>query len=552
MSQETGEWKSLAAKACAMRDESMKMVDEYFPNKDSNHLTELPDPLPLNVTDLPKKYLTTEDYEIVETKPLELVEKIVAKEYTCLQVAGAYLRAAVLAQRLTNCVTQFLPQMAYERAIYLDEYLEKNGKPIGPFHGLPFSVKEHMGFAGLTQNRSITACVDNVSPIDAEIVRLLRDNGGANFHARTTEPQTYMCYEGISQIYGTTENPFNRNLTSGGSSSGEGAILGLHASSIGIGSDIGGSIRWPAMCQGQYGFKGTSKRLPTKGGLAFMHGNKSIPACYGPMSRDLESSIEVARFLIQCEPWKFDPELSGQQWNNEPLDKDNKKIRIGVLEHDGVVTPHPPVRRALEIAKKKLENCKFQDYEIELVPFKPYQHDKAWKIICGLYFEDGGEEIRNWLKQTGEPMLPLIEWVLNLPGVEKLDIHELWSRNVEKGQYQGEYLDHWNSMNIDVLLCPASAGAANPHGKSKYWCYASQWNLLDYPAVVFPVTAVDPAVDKKDDDYTPANEIDKFFYELYDPEVYKDAPVGLQIVGQRHEDEKVLEITKMVDSVLNK
>lgn len=91
-----------------------------------------------------------------------------------------------------------------------------------------------------------------------------------------------------------------------------------------------------------------------------------------------------------------------------------------------------------------------------------------------------------------------------------------------------------------MILCPASFGAATPHDQSRYWGYTAQWNLLDYPAAVFPVTTVDQEKDVKDADYVPKNEQDKFVYDMYDPAKYLDAPVSLQLVGRREHDEKVL------------
>ena len=66
----------------------------------------------------------------------------------------------------------------------------------------------------------------------------------------------------------------------------------------------------------------------------------------------------------------------------------------------------------------------------------------------------------------------------------------------------------------DVILCPASPGAAPPLDSSRYWGYTSQWNLLDYPALVFPVTRVDPALDAQDTKYSPLNEQDRFNHNL--------------------------------------
>ncbi|KAF4460276.1 hypothetical protein FALBO_12941 [Fusarium albosuccineum] len=116
---------------------------------------------------------------------------------------------------------------------------------------------------------------------------------------------------------------------------------------------------------------------------------------------------------------------------------------------------------------------------------------------------------------------------------------------VERDAYRARYAEAWSntgkdSREVDVILCPPSFGAATPHEKSRYWGYTSQWNLLDYPAVVFPVTKVDPVLDVKDVNYAPKNDQDKAIYDMYSPDTFQNAPVSLQVVGRKQEDEKVL------------
>lgn len=103
-----------------------------------------------------------------------------------------------------------------------------------------------------------------------------------------------------------------------------------------------------------------------------------------------------------------------------------------------------------------------------------------------------------------------------------------------------------------MILCPPNFGAATPHEQSRYWGYTSQWNLLDYPSVVFPVTTVDVAKDPKDKSYTPKNEQDRFIYDMYKPETFEGLPVGLQIVGKRFQDEKVLAALAEIERALGR
>jgi Asp-tRNA(Asn)/Glu-tRNA(Gln) amidotransferase A subunit family amidase len=87
---------------------------------------------------------------------------------------------------------------------------------------------------------------------------------------------------------------------------------------------------------------------------------------------------------------------------------------------------------------------------------------------------------------------------------------------------------------------------------SKYWCYTSQWNLLEYPAVSFPVTRVDLVLDVKDTAYVPLNAKDKYNHDLYEPSRYVDAPIGLQIVTRKFEDEKCLAILGAVEKAMGR
>lgn len=129
---------------------------------------------------------------------------------------------------------------------------------------------------------------------------------------------------------------------------------------------------------------------------------------------------------------------------------------------------------------------------------------------------------------------------------------------IERDEYRTMYAQAWNKTGdkdgyeVDVILCPPNFGAATPHEQSRYWGYTSHWNLLDYPGAVFPVTTVDPALDKKDETYKPKNSQDQFVYDMYTPEKFANAPVSLQVVGRRQEDEKVLAALKEIELAMGR
>lgn len=311
---------------------------------------------------------------------------------------------------------------------------------------------------------------------------------------------------------GVTVNPFNRALTSGGSSGGEGALMGLRGSSLGVGSDIGGSIRAPAANNGVFGLRPTSFRLPAEGITAMM-GQEHVIGVLRPLSTSLEGVKLFMKTLIDAQPWIREPSLVPILWRMEPqissLPNGNKKLKIAVLYSDDVVKPHPPVLRALKTVAGMLKDIE----GIEVVEWTPFKHDHAWEIISSLYFCDGGFEDHEALAASGEPWRPLSEFILKeQPAVKTQSIKDVWEWTMKREIYRTEYSKLWG--NVDVILCPVGPGAAPPHDCARYWGYTSQWNLLDYPALIAPVAKCNPAVDLAEVGYRPRNEQDKYNYEL--------------------------------------
>ncbi|KAF2089205.1 putative glutamyl-tRNA amidotransferase subunit A [Saccharata proteae CBS 121410] len=543
-------WQQIAQKVQAHRDATIAALQ---PSLDA---TAIPTDLPRNVTKIAAQVLSPSELSITESTPEKLLSQLATGDLKCTAVTSAFLRRAALAQHLTNCITELLPERASARAQELDDYLAKHGKPMGPLHGLPISVKEHIPMDGLTTNAGFVAWADNVMP-QAPILDYLW-KAGAVFYARTTQPQTLMHLETSSNLCGVTVNPYNTDLTCGGSSGGEGAIAGMKASVMGIGTDIGGSIRSPAANNGVYGLRPTSYRLPNSGLCATMKGQEQVVPCIGPLSSSLEGIKLFCKTLVESKPWLDNPALTPMEWRDQvdwlAQGKDGKrKLKVAVMKDDGVVKPHPPVLRAIDEVIEKLKGSE----DVEIVEWKPYKHDLAWEIIASLYFCDAGNEEKAAINASGEPFRPLTDFILtNNPHVPKkpYSVEDIWRLTVARETYKAEYAKLWKDTAtgpdgegmVDVILCPVGPGAAPPIDQARWWGYTSQWNLLDYPGLVFPVTQVDPAVDKKNETYEPRNADDEFNHKLYEPETYRDAPVSLQLVGRRYDDEKVIQALEFI------
>ncbi|KAK5947441.1 hypothetical protein PMZ80_001591 [Knufia obscura] len=513
-------------------------------------LGKLPETLPLNSRNLPKELLTDREIELTEKCTVkQLLARLRSRSVSVEEVTRAFLRRAAVAQAAVNCLTEVLWDQAIERAKYLDSLPE----PKGELFGLPISTKEHHGMKGsdITSNASYVAWIGSKHR-SIQLYDILWD-AGCVFFARTAQPQTIMHLETNSNIYGRTLNPYNRDLTPGGSSGGESALIGMRGSIMGVGGDIGGSIRCPAAHCGIYGFKPTCKRIPSGGQRTHMIGKEAILSTLGPMAADRDALELFVQTVMAAEPWLLDPSLTFKPWVPHKFDR---PLRVAVQWWDGVVQPHPPMTRAL---KEVSAACRAAGMEIVDWDCEQLDHKKAWDIIASLYWPDAGDEVLGRLKSVGEPVLLLTKFIIEeQPSVKKLSMHELWERTAEREAYRDFYARAWTNTaaqdgkEVDVILCPPSFGAATPHDQSKYWGYTAQWNLLDYPGVVFPVTTVDPVKDPRDESYVPKNEQDKFCFEMYSPERYKNAPVSLQIVGRRNHDEKVLAALREIEAALGR
>jgi amidase len=217
---------------------------------------------------------------------------------------------------------------------------------------------------------------------ESELVTELRALG-AVLYCKTSVPHTLMAGETVNNIIGYTYNPKNRNLTSGGSSGGEGALIGLKGSPVGFGTDIGGSIRIPAAFNGLYGIRPSSGRLPYEGMANSMDGQNSILSVVGPIATSVGALKLVFKGLLSQEPWLHDPLVAEIPWRNEQeqavLDivqaNSGGQLAFAVLRDDGIVRPQPPVRRALDIVVKTAEKLGHKVLE-----WKPPSHQHGLDI----------------------------------------------------------------------------------------------------------------------------------------------------------------------------
>ncbi|RSH85352.1 hypothetical protein EHS25_004748 [Saitozyma podzolica] len=162
-----------AARVIAVRDAQFTPEYRYAP----------PYPIPLNVSNLycTSGFLTTRQIEIVSHDASSLAEAIARRTYTSVEVTESFCRAAALAHETTNCLAWFAPKEALEAATALDQEMERTGKPVGPLHGVPISVKDFINVKGYPQSAGHIASAGLVPEQDADIVAVLRRAGAGEY-----------------------------------------------------------------------------------------------------------------------------------------------------------------------------------------------------------------------------------------------------------------------------------------------------------------------------------------------------------------------------------
>lgn len=277
----------------------------------------------------------------------------------------------------------------------------------------------------------------------------------------------------------------------------------------------------------------------------------------GPIATSARDLELFSRVMLQYEPWLLEPPLLRMPWHEEVAKGQGlpKKLSIAILWDDGVVAPHPPIRAALEEAKSALLAA-----EHEVLEWHPLDHHMAvWTLICKLYLLDGGTEYYDTLSQAGEPPVPQTSWILS-QNTQSYTAAGTWPLNVEREAIRAQVLQYWNDTvsrtstgrPFDAILCPCHPTLASAHDTTRWWGYTSYWNLLDYTAAVFPVGRHKQGMKYECQLPAARNPTEQYIHSLWDAKRYDNAPVSLQLVGRRHDEEKVLAMLGVVENALKK
>ncbi|KAI9712958.1 MAG: hypothetical protein M1812_006705 [Candelaria pacifica] len=530
------------------------------------------------IANLPAPYhspVSHQDRDILDKPIQELVQDVHNEKTKPTDILRAYGKVAIQAHLQTNCLTEVMIARA-------EFWAENEIDTKGPLAGIPVSLKDTIAVGGFDSSVAYSSNTGKPHLKDGSLVRILKD-AGAIPYVKTNLPVTLLSFESTNDVWGRCTNPHNFNYSPGGSTGGESALLAFGGGRIGIGSDVAGSVRIPAHFSGIYSLRCSTGRWPKIGMNTSMPGQEGIPSVFSPMARTLGDLTYFTKSMISMKPWEYDHSVHPMPWKeDEERDaKEKKSLRIGVMRDDGVVTPSPACARALEQVISSLRVG--GDNVIDVDPPSPYE---ALVIASQLLNSDGCKTFRSpfrwgeWI-DSGASQLTFYAslprpvkylWYLWVKYVRKDSIwagllqswheksaFEQWKLVAQRESYRARWHDWWQEeAKLDVLLTVPNATPAVPHDGMKEAVsscgYTFMFNLLDYTCGILPVTHVDRTLNQLPSTFhvKDLNGVAKGAYTHYNADKMHGLPVGVQVVGQRLQEEKVLAVMERIERALER
>lgn len=252
------------------------------------------------------------------------------------------------------------------------------GKRTGRLHGLPLTIKECFDLPGTPTTLGLLRRREDIPDRTDPYVAALQAEG-AIVLGKTNVSQLLAALESTNPVYGTTNNAFNPAFSSGGSSGGEGAIVGAGASPVGLGNDIGGSIRIPAAFNGACGIKPTMARTVDQTRVLDYEVDNSINSVVGPIAKHAEDLDLILRILSEAATayGATEPLL-------DPAAVELSQLRVGYFLTDGFFPPMPAIERGIRESVARLE-----EQGVTTIAFEPPDLAEAEAIFYGIM---GGED----------------------------------------------------------------------------------------------------------------------------------------------------------------
>jgi amidase len=415
--------------------------------------------------------------EIIYSSATKLAKAIRAKDISSKEVVEAYLQRIEEVNPKLNAVIHLQANEARDQARKADAALAR-GDLKGPLHGVPITIKDNVDTKGMISTSGTKGRSTFMPGKDATIVARMRA-AGAIILGKTNLPEFALGFESDNLVYGRTINPYDPSRTPGGSSGGEAAIIAAGGSPLGLGNDMGGSIRLPSHFCGIAGIKPTSGRVPLTGYFPFPAGYLASLCQPGPMARFVEDLV-LTLPIIEGTDW-HDPAIVPMPLGDVNAVKLNG-LRIAFFTDNGIISPTP---ETVEVVRKTAQVLAKAGMVVK--EDLPAGIEHSFELFNALFGADSGDWLEKLLESTGTTeMHPWTRAILE----------ECRSTAISGAEFGGLMfrLDMFRSVmlsfmeNYDVIICPVCAYPAMHHGttfdKFPAFSYTMTYNLTRWPAAV--------------------------------------------------------------------
>jgi fatty acid amide hydrolase 2 len=433
--------------------------------------------------------------ELLRRSALELAAAIRSGEVSAAGVVEVHIERSV-EFGWTKAIAFDRFAQARVEALEADRRVREAGpdEELPPLLGVPCTIKESIAVAGMPNSAGVVARADHRAETTAPAAERLLATGAIQLGATNTSELT-MWVESENRLYGRTRNPYDPRRTAGGSSGGEGAAVGSGGSPIGLGTDIGGSIRLPAFFNGVFGHKPTPGLVPNAGHFPPGPTGEAMKMLgLGPLARRAEDLMPVLRAIAGPDP---DDPSTREIELGDPAEVALAGMRVLVSEQASIVPAKRELRRARETAAEALEAA---GAKVEAAPFKSMRRvlelyltalrEGAGTTARGLFENEGLEApgMRTLLKRGGPHTVAtrlmlasesLVRWVPERRTRKLLAAGEALTREIT------------DAVGDGVLLHPPFRRAAPRHGATvgRPWVTnaASVFNLAGTPVTEVPL-----------------------------------------------------------------
>jgi len=407
-----------------------------------------------------------------------LAAAIRTKEVSALEVVDAHLAHIESANPRLNAIVRVLADQARAAARAADAATAR-GDELGPFHGVPMTVKDAWDVAGVPSTGGTLGRANYIPQADATVIARMRA-AGAIAIGMTNLPELSMAFESDNLVHGRTNNPYDVARTPGGSGGGGAAAIAAGMSAVEIGADLGGSIRLPCHFSGIAGIRPTTGRVPLTGYFPGPYGWVTHFAAAGPMARTV-ADLAVALPVVAGPDWI---DSAVQDVPLYPPRPDSVKgLRIAFHTTNRIMAARADIAATVVSAAKALESAGAHVEEAI-----PTGIERCLEIFMGICGADAGEGLGALLAMAGTQRNHALIDALFAMFAEPISAAALQGLWVQVSIYRSSMLGFLK--NYDAIVCPVNALPAVEHGTSfkpdifPSFSYTIAHNLTGWPGSV--------------------------------------------------------------------